>query len=163
MSKLYALKWLFNKERLDKEKVLIFHERIEVAEYIFKYLKENGFNAGIYHSKMPAEERLANISGFKDGRIDILIACRALDEGFDVPAAETGIIVAGTSSIRQWIQRMGRILRKSPSKEYSKIYVISVDKIERDIFTEKDLANFEKEAIGVELIRLTNNKISSVG
>lgn len=145
---------MFNEERLGKEKVLIFHERIEVAEGIFKYLKEIGFAAGIYHSKMPVKERLASISEFKDGKINVLIACRALDEGFDVPAAETGIIVAGTSSVRQWIQRMGRILRKSPSKEYSKIYVVFVDMVEQDIFTEKDLAEFEKEAMGVELIHL---------
>jgi len=153
-SKLYALKWLFNEEKLGKEKVLIFHERIEIAESIFKYLKKIEFAAGIYHSKMPVKERLANISKFKDRNINILVACRALDEGFDVPAAETGIIVAGTSSVRQWIQRMGRILRKSPSKEYSKIYVVFVNMIEQDIFTEKDLAEFEKEAIGVELIHL---------
>ena len=153
-SKLYALKWLFNVERLGKEKVLIFHERIEVAEHIFKYLKEIGFAAGIYHSKMHAKERLASISEFRDGKTNILVACRALDEGFDVPTAETGIIVAGTSSVRQWIQRMGRILRKPPSKEYSKIYAVFVDMIEQDIFTEKDLADFEKEAIGVELIHL---------
>ena len=38
-SKLYALKWLFNEEGLGREKVLILHERIEVAEDIFKYLK----------------------------------------------------------------------------------------------------------------------------
>jgi len=114
--------------------------------------------AGIYHSKMPVKERLASISEFKDGKINVLVACRALDEGFDVPAAETGIIVAGTSSVRQWIQRMGRILRKSPSKEYSKIYVVFVDMIEQDIFTEKDLAEFEKEAIAIELIRLVGRK-----
>ncbi len=153
-SKLYALKWLFNGERLDKEKVLIFHERIEIAEHIFKYLKEIGFAAGIYHSKMPVKERLASISEFKDGKTNVLIACRALDEGFDVPAAETGIIVAGTSSVRQWIQRMGRILRRAPSKEYSKIYVVLVDMIEQDVFTQKDLRDFEKEAIGIELVYL---------
>ena len=154
-SKLYAIKWLFNEEIHGKEKVLIFHERIEIAEFIFKYLKEMSFAAGIYHSKMPVKERLASISAFKDGKINILIACKALDEGFDVPAAETGIIVAGTSSVRQWIQRMGRILRKSPSKEYSKIYIVFVDMVEQDVFTQKDLRDFEKEAIGIELISLT--------
>lgn len=153
-SKLNALKWLFKEENLYEDKVLIFHERIEIAEHIFKYLIKNGFNAGIYHSKMPTKERLTNISGFKDGIKKILVACRALDEGFDVPAAETGIIVAGTSSVRQWIQRMGRILRKSPSKQYSKIYVIFANIVEQDIFTEKDLTEFEKEAIGVESINL---------
>jgi len=153
-SKLYALRWLFDEERIGKEKTLIFHERIEIAEEIFNYLKENGHNVGIYHSKMPVKERLSTISEFKDGKTNILIACRALDEGFDVPAAETGIIVAGTSSVRQWIQRMGRILRKSPSKRYSKIYVVFVDKVEHDVFTQKDLVEFEREAMGVELIRL---------
>ena len=153
-SKLYALKWLFSEEGLSKEKVLVFHERIETAEYIFEYLKKLGFDVGIYHSKIPLKERLANISEFKDKKINVLIACRALDEGFDVPTAETGIIVAGTTSVRQWIQRMGRILRKSPSKEYSKIYVIFANLVEQDIFTERDLADFEREAIGVELINL---------
>jgi len=158
-SKLYALKWLFDKEKLGKEKILIFHERIEIAEHIFKYLKGIGLATGIYHSKMSVKERFANISDFKDGKTNILVTCRALDEGFDVPAAETGIIVAGTSSVRQWIQRMGRILRKSPLKDYSKIYVVFVDVIEKNVFTEKDLVDFEREAIDVELIYLKNIKI----
>ena len=157
-SKLHALKWLFKEEKLGREKVLVFHERIEISEHIFKYLKETGFSVGIYHSKMPVKDRLRSISNFRDGKINILVACRALDEGFDVPAAETGIIVAGTSSVRQWIQRMGRILRKSPSKMYSKIYVVSVDAVEHDIFREKDLAEFEKEALGVESIYLGNKE-----
>ncbi len=155
-SKLYALKWLFDEGKLHREKVLIFHERIEIAEYISKYLRKNMLAVGMYHSKMSVKERLENISQFRDGRVNILIACRALDEGFDIPAAETGIIVAGTSSVRQWIQRMGRILRKSPLKEFSKIYVIFVENLEQDVFTEKDLAEFEKEALGGELIHLVN-------
>jgi len=153
-SKLRALKWLVEEEKLGEDKVLIFHERIEIAERILEYLKETGFAAGIYHSKMPLKERLASISEFKDGKINVLVACRALDEGFDVPAAETGIIVAGTSSVRQWIQRMGRILRRSPSKDCSKIYVVFVDVVEPDVFASRDLKEFEKEAKEVELIYL---------
>ncbi len=151
-SKLYALKWLFSNEITNKEKVLIFHERIEIAEQIYSFLKEKGFAVGIYHSKMHINERLENISKFRDRSINILVTCKALDEGFDVPAAETGIIVAGTSSVRQWIQRMGRILRRSPNKEYSKIYVIFAEVVEKDIFKKADLEEFEKRAFGVELI-----------
>ena len=156
-SKLKALKWLFKEENLLKDKVIIFHERIEVAEYIFEYLKENGFEVGIYHSEMSFQERIKNISEFKDGKIKVLVSCKALDEGFDVPSADTGIIVAGTSSVRQWIQRMGRILRRSPGKEYSKIYVIFADIVERDVFTENELREFEKEALSVEMICLKSN------
>ena len=155
-SKLHALKWLFGEEISDKEKVIIFHERIDIAEQIFNFLKKRGFSVGIYHSKMHISDRLVNISKFKDGSVNILVTCRALDEGFDVPAAETGIIVAGTSSVRQWIQRMGRILRKSKYKEFSKVYVVMADIVEQDVFRNRELTEFEKESIGIEMINLIN-------
>jgi superfamily II DNA or RNA helicase len=37
-----------------------------------------------------------------------------LDEGVDVPDAELGIIVSGTGSSREFIQRLGRLLRPKP-------------------------------------------------
>ena len=154
-SKLSALKWLISNENLNNERVLIFHERIEVAEKIFEYLKEKGFKVGIYHTHLPFDKRLENISNYRKGSVNILVSCRALDEGFDVPESNTGIIVAGTSSVRQWIQRMGRILRRTPGKEFSKIYVIFVDLVEKDVFKEKELKEFEREALSVESINLT--------
>jgi len=157
-SKLFALKWLYREENLKDDKLLVFHERIEVAEEIYKYLIENGLKAGIYHSELGIKERMDNVSAFRDGRINVLVSCRALDEGFDVPSADTGVIVAGTSSVRQWIQRMGRILRKSPNKEYSKIYVIFADEVEHDVFTEDDLREFESEALSVEEVDLRYSK-----
>ncbi len=35
----------------------------------------------------------------------------ALDEGVDVPDASVAIIISGTGSSREYIQRLGRILR----------------------------------------------------
>lgn len=154
-SKLSALKWLISNENLRDERVLIFHERIEVAEKIYEYLKEGGFKVGIYHAHLPFNRRLDNISNYRKGSVNILISCRALDEGFDVPESNTGIIVAGTSSVRQWIQRMGRILRRMPVKQFSRIYVVFVDIVEKDVFKETELREFEKEALSVEYINLT--------
>lgn len=154
-SKLEALKWIISHENLKNEKVLIFHERIELADKIFEYLNEQNFKVGIYHAQLPFNERVKNIIEYREGDINILISCRALDEGFDVPDTTTGIIVAGTSSVRQWIQRMGRILRRTPGKEYSKIYVIFVNLVEKDVFREKDLSEFEREAIKVESIEMS--------
>ena len=151
-SKLSALKELYREESLQNDKLLIFHERIEVAEEIYKFLVDNDFNAVIYHSEMGIQERVSAISAFKDGRANILVSCKALDEGFDVPNADTGIIVAGTSSVRQWIQRMGRILRKAPGKQYSKIYVVLADQVEHDVFTNDDLTEFQNEALSIEEI-----------
>ena len=47
---------------------------------------------------------------------------KCLDEGIDVPACTTAYILASSSNPRQFIQRRGRILRKSPGKEIAKIY-----------------------------------------
>jgi superfamily II DNA or RNA helicase len=154
-SKLSALKWLINNENLKNERVLIFHERIEVAEKIYEYLKGRGLKVGIYHADMSFDQRFENISNYRKGSTNILVSCRALDEGFDVPETNTGIIVAGTSSVRQWIQRMGRILRRMPGKEFSRIYVVFVDIVEKDVFKESELREFEKEALSVEYINLT--------
>jgi hypothetical protein len=46
----------------------------------------------------------------------VLVSARSLIEGFDVPAADIGIVVASSSSVRQRIQTLGRILRKPRSK-----------------------------------------------
>ncbi|GAG38584.1 unnamed protein product, partial [marine sediment metagenome] len=154
MSKLEALKWIINNENLRNEKVLIFHERIEKVEKIYKFLREKRFNVGIYHTNQAYKQRLDNISNYRNGTSNILVSCRALDEGFDVPESNTGIIVTGTSSVRQWIQRMGRILRKMPGKEFSRIYVVFVDVVEKDVFKETELREFEKEALSVELINM---------
>jgi len=156
-SKLNALKWLIENEYWKDEKILLFHERIEVADEIFNFLREKGFRVGIYHTGLSLDERIKSIADYRKGVTNILVSCRALDEGFDVPESEVGVIVAGTSSVRQWIQRMGRILRRTPDKEYSRIYVVFADVVEKDVFRETELREFENEALSVELINLVYN------
>lgn len=57
------------------------------------------------------EERRDVLEGFKSGRYSVVVTSRVLDEGVDVPDAELGIIMSGTGSGRELIQRLGRILR----------------------------------------------------
>ncbi len=57
------------------------------------------------------EERRDVLEGFKSGRYNAVVTSRVLDEGVDVPDAELGIIMSGTGSGREFIQRLGRILR----------------------------------------------------
>jgi superfamily II DNA or RNA helicase len=61
--------------------------------------------------KSGKEERQDALSGFKDGRYKAIVTSKVLDEGVDVPDAEVGIIVSGTGSSREFIQRLGRLLR----------------------------------------------------
>jgi superfamily II DNA or RNA helicase len=53
-----------------------------------------------------------------------------LDEGFNVPEAELAVIAAGTSSKRQRIQRIGRILRTLSGKNLGEVYTLYCSPVE---------------------------------
>ncbi|MEM3980809.1 MAG: helicase-related protein, partial [Ignisphaera sp.] len=65
----------------------------------------------------------------RGGEINILASAMALDEGIDVPDASVAIVVSGTGSYREYIQRLGRILRPK-NKEALLIEIITKKTIE---------------------------------
>ncbi len=69
---------------------------------------------------IPTRQRL--LSDFSEGKLQALVAMKCLDEGVDVPSTRTAYILASSSNPREFIQRRGRILRKSPGKEAAMIY-----------------------------------------
>jgi superfamily II DNA or RNA helicase len=60
----------------------------------------------------PIKERHEILTKFREGEYKNLIASHVLNEGVDVPAASVAIILSGTGSQREFIQRLGRVLRK---------------------------------------------------
>ncbi|MES1197313.1 MAG: helicase-related protein [Pseudomonadota bacterium] len=79
--------------------MLIFHENIDACSLIHAVLDENGVRAGIYHSRQKTRERAEMLSAYRSGMLDVLVTCRALDEGFNVPETRVGIIAASTSVV----------------------------------------------------------------
>ncbi len=65
------------------------------------------------------EERQDVLKGFKEGRYMAVVTSKVLDEGVDIPDAELGIILSGTGSAREFIQRLGRLLRPKPDNSTS--------------------------------------------
>jgi superfamily II DNA or RNA helicase len=65
------------------------------------------------------EERQDVLKGFKEGRYMAVVTSKVLDEGVDIPDAELGIILSGTGSAREFIQRLGRLLRPKPDNNNS--------------------------------------------
>ena len=104
-------------ERLRGRRGLVFHESIQSADEIASELVSRGHRARSYHSKLGPPTRYLNLLLYMRGQADLLVTCRALDEGLDVPQSEFGIICASTASIRQRIQRLGRVLRPHPDKK----------------------------------------------
>jgi superfamily II DNA or RNA helicase len=81
-----------------------------------------GWKVSHFTSRESREERLGILNGFRIGMIDALVAIRCLDEGIDVPDCRTAYILASSRNPRQFVQRRGRILRRSPGKTVATIH-----------------------------------------
>lgn len=121
-------------KRLDiREKILIFSERIEQADELFRLLQEQyPEKVGRYHSKMGKQANKNALERFRSDSIRILISCKAIDEGIDVPDVSVGIILSGTSTQRQRVQRLGRIIRKNAAKDRAKLYYLHIEDTSED-------------------------------
>ena len=71
-------------------------------------------------------ERQQIIRSFSGDETPVIFAIRALDEGVDIPSAQTGIILASSGNPKEFIQRRGRLMRQHPGKEFSVIYDVIV-------------------------------------
>ncbi|HAG83617.1 MAG TPA: helicase [Cyanobacteria bacterium UBA12227] len=60
----------------------------------------------------PVKERHEILTRFREGEYKTLVASHVLNEGVDVPDARVAIILSGTGSEREYVQRLGRVLRK---------------------------------------------------
>ena len=63
------------------------------------------------------KERRELLSAFAEGRLPVLVTSRVLNEGVDIPAAEIAIVLSGTGTVREHVQRLGRILRPMKGKQ----------------------------------------------
>jgi superfamily II DNA or RNA helicase len=106
------------------ERVVVFHERIEAANLILNLLRQRGHRATVYHADVGPAVRRDNLRLFRKGQFDVLVCCRALDEGINVPEASVAVIASSTASNRQRIQRLGRILRRAEGKESATVYTL---------------------------------------
>lgn len=61
-------------------------------------------------------EREEMMAAFREGQIRALVSARVLNEGFDVPAADVGIVVGGALGEREYTQRVGRLFRPGNGK-----------------------------------------------
>ena len=112
-------------------RTIIFHESIDSANVIYEILNSQKKSVTLYHSRLPYNIRRANLINYRKGVFDILVTCRALDEGMNAPETSIAIIASSTSSTRQRIQRLGRVLRPSPNKKSATVYTIYCADIER--------------------------------
>ena len=62
------------------------------------------------------KERHSTLVRFKEGVYPRVVTSRVLNEGVDVPEANVAVVLSGTGTTREYVQRLGRILRKGEGK-----------------------------------------------
>ncbi|OKH35934.1 DNA phosphorothioation system restriction enzyme [Calothrix sp. HK-06] len=83
---------------------------------------ELNYRITTYTAQTPLSEREKLRRQFESGELQGLVAIKCLDEGVDIPAIQTAVILASSSNPRQFIQRRGRVLRPHPGKERATVF-----------------------------------------
>lgn len=136
-------------QRHKRERTLIF-----TAENDMVYrISEQFFVPAITH-QTGVKERREWLEAFNKGDVLALATSKVLNEGVNIPEAAIAIVLSGSGSTREHIQRLGRILRKQPDKEAILYEVIATDTTEEYISQRRTDANqfrdarYEAEATG---------------
>ena len=116
---------VLEKELAGGSQVIVFHESIAQINALFHGLRDR-FPVVLYHSQISNSIRDEALRLYWKGTARIILSAKALIEGYNVPSTDVGVIVASSSSPRQRIQTIGRVLRKAPGKESSMVYNIYV-------------------------------------
>ena len=129
----------------------IDQEDVHIIDEYAQMFKNHGYSYHKYISGL--DDAPSILKSFADGDIQILLSMKCLDEGVDIPRAEHAVFCSSTGNPRQFVQRRGRVLRKSKGKEKAKIWDLIVTppnvmsdsiSIERNMFISevKRIVNF---------------------
>ncbi len=108
-SKLAYVADLLHRHRRDR--ALLFTERNRTA-----YALSRRFLAPVITHRTRVSERTRILEDFGGGAYNALVTSKVLNEGVDLPAANVAIVISGSGSVREYVQRLGRILRKQGGK-----------------------------------------------
>lgn len=101
------------------DKVIIFTEQNDL---VYRISREFLIPAITYQTK--TRERKWILDGFKDDTFHAIVTSKVLNEGIDVPSAKVAVVLSGSASPREHLQRLGRILRKGGNRRTAVLYEV---------------------------------------
>lgn len=123
-------------------RALLFHERVDQAVELAQALAEAlPVPCALEHSKLPMPVRRRALRDFADGTVSVLVSVKSLVEGLNVPASDVGVSVASSSSVRQRVQSLGRVLRRKfgeGTKRADMHLVYVADTVDELIYAKED-------------------------
>ncbi len=114
--------------RHSRDLVLIF-----TAENEMVYQISNQFLIPSITHETPIKERREWLEAFNRREVLALATSKVLNEGVNIPAASVAVVLSGSGSSREHIQRLGRILRKQPDKQAVLYEVVTAETTEERI------------------------------
>jgi superfamily II DNA or RNA helicase len=101
---------------------LLLHEHRQDRAILFTqdnataYAVARRFLVPVITHQTKVKERSEILQGISDGTYGAVVTSKVLNEGVDVPDANVAIVVSGSGSVREHVQRLGRVLRKKEGK-----------------------------------------------
>jgi superfamily II DNA or RNA helicase len=123
------------------EKLLIRHARDRVLiftsdnETVYRISRRLLIPALTHQTKV--KERRELLARFNSGEYPFLVTSKVLNEGVDVPAANVAVVLSGSGSVREHVQRLGRILRRGEEKRAVLYEVVAEDTAEEFVSTRR--------------------------
>lgn len=117
-AKMRALERLLQQHRHDR--VLVFTSDNET---VYRLSRQFLIPAITHQTKVKERHRL--LAAFNSGEFPFIATSRVLNEGVDVPAANVAIVLSGSGSVREHVQRLGRILRRAEGKHATLYEVVT--------------------------------------
>ena len=111
-----------------RDRVLIFTNDNETVHQISRT-----FLVPAITHRTRTRERKDILEAFNKGEYLALVASKVLNEGVNIPEANVAVVLSGSGTIREHVQRLGRILRRRQGKEAVLYEVISKDTVEDHI------------------------------
>ena len=107
------------------EPIMIFSETIESIKKLEKILDSNGIASRSIHNKIPTSQRKRILEEWGKEYYPLL-SVHTLEIGYDIPEVRIAIIISNSSNFNQVAQRIGRVIRKTHTKNYALVYVIYI-------------------------------------
>ncbi len=101
----------------------LLHEHRESRLLVFTGDNDTAYSVARDHCVMPitcdigCQERTQALKQFRAGELHVLVSAQVLNEGMDVPEAGVAVLVGGRLGAREYLQRIGRVLRPAPGKQ----------------------------------------------
>ena len=107
---------------LDDGSVPVGEDNRQIKVVIRELYKTFGMRVSAFTAEEDIRERTVLKDKFANGDLQALVAIKCLDEGVNIPNIQTAFMLASTTNPKEYIQRRGRLLRKSDGKLYATIY-----------------------------------------